>query len=75
MTSPDHLDKGAMVLDSEMRNDGQMKEIYRARNKTGATETELPTPLVTTDIPKEGVISEQDPVGGIQQNSQTHSLH
>ena len=39
----------------------------------GATVAELPALSVTTDTPKEGVTFEQDPVVGIQQNSQTES--
>ena len=38
------------------------------------TETELPAPSVTTNTPKEGVIIEQDPIGGIQDNFQTQAV-
>ena len=59
---------------SKMRNAGHMKKFVDPGTGTGARETELPAPSVTTNTPKEGVISEQDPVGGIQQNSQTQSV-
>ena len=58
---------------SKMRNAGHMKKFVDPGTETAATEAELPTPSVITDTPEEGVISGQDPVGGIQQNSQTHS--
>ena len=57
----------------KMRNAGHMKFVDPG-TESGATETELPAPSVTADTPKEGVIFEQDPVGGIQQNSQTQSV-
>ena len=56
-----------------MRNAGHMKKFVDPGTETGGTEIELPAPSVTTDTPKEGVISEQDPVGGIQQKTQTSS--
>ena len=56
-----------------MRNADHMKKFVDPGTETAATEAELPTPSVITDTPKEGVISGQNPVGGIQQNSQTHS--
>ena len=51
-----------------------MKKFVDPGTERGATETELPAPSVATDTPKEGVTFEQDPVGGIQQNSQTESV-
>ncbi|KAK2561922.1 hypothetical protein P5673_015342 [Acropora cervicornis] len=58
---------------SKLRNAGHMKKFVDPGTEMGATETELPTPSVTTDIPKEGTISEQiqQPVGhslGCQQD-------
>ena len=61
------------VGQSKMRNAGHMKKFVDPGTEMGATETELPTPSVTNDTPKEGIISEQDPVGWMQQNSQTQS--
>ena len=58
---------------SKLRNARHMKTFVDPGTEMAATETELPTPSVTTDTPKEGTISEQDPVGWIQQNSQTQS--
>ena len=57
-----------------MRNAGHMKKFVDPGTERGATETEPPAPSVTTDTPKEGVTFEQDPVGGIQQNSQTQTV-
>ena len=59
---------------SKMRNAGHMKKFVDPGTEKGATETELPAPSVTTDTPKEGVSFEQDPVGGIQENSQTQAV-
>jgi len=59
---------------SKMRNAGHMKKFADPGTEMGATETELLTSSVTTDTPNEGVMLEQDPVGGILQNSQTQSL-
>ena len=44
---------------SKLRNAGHMKKFVDPGTEMGATETELPTPSVTTDTPKEGTISEQ----------------
>lgn len=52
-----------------MRNADHMKKFVDPRTERGAPETEPTAPSVTTNTPKEGVISEQDPVGEIQQNS------
>ena len=57
-----------------MRNAGYMKKFLDPGTEKGATETELPTQSVTTETPSEGVMLEQDQVGGIQQNSQTQSV-
>ena len=59
---------------SKVRNAGHAKKFVDPGTETGATEIELPAPSVTTDTPTEGVISEQDPVGGIQQKTQTQSV-
>ena len=59
---------------SKMRNAGHMKKFVDPGTEMGATEIELPALSVTTDTPKEGVISEQDPVGGIQQKTQTQCV-
>ena len=59
---------------SKMRNAGHMKKFVDPGTEKGATETELPAPSVTTDTPNEGVTFEEDPVGGIQDNSQTQSV-
>ena len=58
---------------SKMRNAGHMKKFVDPGTERGATETEPPAPSIT-DTPKEGVTFEQDPVGGIQQNSQTQAV-
>ena len=50
---------------SKMRNAGHMKNFADPGSETSAKEIELPATSVTTDTPKEVVISEQDPVGGI----------
>ena len=57
-----------------MRNAGHMKKFVDPGTEKGATKTELPAPSVTTDTLKEGVNFEQDPVGGIQENSQTQAV-
>ena len=49
---------------SKMRNADHMKKFVDPASETGGREIELPATLVTTDTPKEVVISEQDPVGG-----------
>ena len=59
---------------SKMRNAGHMKKFVDPGTERGATENEPPAPSITTDTPKEGVTFEQDPVGGIQQNSQTQAV-
>ena len=59
---------------SKMRNAAHMKKFGDPGTERGATETESPALPVTTDTPKEAVIFEQDPVGGIQQNSQKQSV-
>ena len=59
---------------SKMRNAGHRKKFVDPGTEKGATETELPAPSVKTDTTKEGVTFEQDPVGGIQENSQTQSV-
>lgn len=59
---------------SKMRNAGHMKKFVDPGSETGAREIELPATSVTTDTPKDGVISEQDPVGGIQQKAPTQSV-
>ena len=56
---------------SKMRNAGCMKKFIDPGTERGFTETGLPAPSVTNDTPNEGVMLEQDPDGGIQQNSQT----
>ena len=58
----------------KMRNAGQMKKFVDPGSETSAKEIELPTTSVTTDTHKEVVISEQDPVGGIQQKTHTQSV-
>ena len=60
----------AVVIDnsacrSKMRNAGQIKKFVDPGTERGSTETETPTPSITTDTPKDGVTSEQDPVGKI----------
>ena len=57
-----------------MRNAGHMKKFVDLGTEKGATDTDLPAPSVTTDIPNEGVIFEQDPIGGVQENSQTQAV-
>ena len=57
-----------------MRNAGHMKRFVDLGTEKGAKDTELPAPSVTTDTPKEGVIFEQDPIGGVQENSQTQAV-
>ena len=57
-----------------MRNAGHMKRFVDPGTEKGATETELPALSVTTNAPK-GVSFKQNPVGGIQQNSQAQSVH
>ena len=47
---------------SKMRNAGHMKKFADPGSETSAKEIELPATSVTTDTPKEVVISEQDPV-------------
>ena len=59
---------------SKMRNAAHMKKFVDPGTERGATETEPPALSVTTDTPKETFIFEQDPVGGIQQNSQTQNV-
>ena len=59
---------------SKMRYAGHMKKFVDPGTEKGATETELPAPSVTTDTPKEEVNFEQDPVVGIQGNSQTQAV-
>ena len=59
---------------SKMRNAGHMKKFADPGSETSAKEIELPATSITTDTPKEVVISEQDPVGGIQQKTHTQSL-
>ena len=59
---------------SKMRNAGHMKKFVDPGSETGAREIELPATSATTDTPKEVVISEQDPVGGIQQKTHTQSV-
>ena len=59
---------------SKMRNADHMKKFVDPASETGAREIELPATSVTTDTPKEVVISEQDPVGGIQRKTQTQSV-
>ena len=57
-----------------MRNAGHMNKFVDPGTEKGAAEAELPAPSVTTDTPKEEVNFEQDPVGGIQGNSQTQAV-
>ena len=57
-----------------MRNAGHMKKFVYPGTEKGATDTELPAPSVTTDAPKEGVIFEKDPIGGVQEYSQTQAV-
>ena len=59
---------------SKMRNAGHMKKFVHPESEKGATETKLPAPSVITDTPKEGVIFEQDLIGGILENSQTQAV-
>ena len=62
--------RNAFVIENSA---GQRLFVYKfvdPGTERGATEAELPSPSVTTETPKEGVIFEQDPVVGIQQNSQ-----
>ena len=64
---------------SKMRSAGHMKKFVDPGSETSARETstrenELPTTSVTTDTPKEVVISEQDPVGGIQRKTRPQSV-
>ncbi len=42
--------------------------------ETSASGTELPAPSETTDIPKEGASIEQDPMDGIQPDSQRQTI-
>ena len=59
---------------SKMRNAGHMKKLADPGSETSAKEIELPATSVTTDTPKEVVISEQDTVDGIQQKTHTQSV-
>ena len=59
---------------SKMWNAGHMKKSVDPRAERGIAETELSVPSTATDTPEEGVVCEQDPVGGIRQNSQTQSV-
>ena len=52
-----------------MKNAGHVKKFVHTGTEKGPTETDLPAPSVTTGTPKKGVNFEQDPVGGIQENS------
>ena len=57
-----------------MRNTGHMKKFVDQGTERGATETELPALSIKTDTTEEGVTFEQDPIGGIQKNSQTQTV-
>ena len=59
---------------SKTRSAGHMKKFINPGTERGATETEPPALSATTDTTMDGVILEQDPVGEIQQNSQTQSV-
>ena len=59
---------------SKMRNAGHMKKFVDPETEKDATDTELPAPSVTTDTPKEVVIFEKGPIGGIQENPQTKAV-
>lgn len=59
---------------SKMRNTGHMKKFVDPGAETGASGTELPTPSKTTDTPKEGASFEQDPMDGIQPDSQRQTV-
>ena len=59
---------------SKMRNAGHMKKFVDPGTERGGTETKLPAPSIATDMLKEGVTFEQDPVGGFQQNSQPQTV-
>ena len=59
---------------SKMRNAGHMKKFVDPGAETGASGTELPAPSETTDTPKEGASFEQDPMDGIQPDSQRQAV-
>ena len=61
------LENSAGQSNAGHRNAGYMKKFVHPGSER---EIELLATSVTTDTPKEVLISEQDPVGGIQQKTQ-----